>query len=153
MKTAILICNCLLLIAISSSAQLKIGTNPNTINSNSLIEMESTSKGFLPPRVALNDVNLAAPLTATVPEGMLVYSSGGAVTNGYYFWNGTKWQGISALGTMGSLPYASVSSSTTQLVPSTTTSKVITYETDEVLNLITHSTTVNPSRIRPPNRW
>ena len=147
MKTAILISNCLLLIAVISNAQIKIGNNPNTINSNSLIEMESTSKGFLPPRVALNDVNLAAPLSATVPEGMLIYSSGGTVPNGYYFWNGTKWQGVSASGTMGNLPYASVSSSTTQLVASTTTSKVITYETDEVLNLITHSTTVNPSRI------
>jgi len=147
MKTAILLCNCLLLTAVISNAQIKIGNNSNTINSNSLLEMESTSKGFLPPRVALNDVNLAAPLTATVPEGMLIYSSGGAVANGYYFWNGTKWQGISALGTMGTLPYASVSSSTTQLVASVTTSKVITYETDEVLNLITHSTVVNPSRI------
>lgn len=147
MKTAILICSCLLLITVSSNAQLKIGNNSNTINSNSLLEMESTSKGFLPPRVALNDVNLPAPLTATIPEGMLVYSSGGAVPNGYYFWNGTKWQGISALGTMGNLPYASVSSSTTQLVASTTTAQVITYETNEVLNLITHSTSVNPSRI------
>ena len=147
MKTALLIGSCLLLIVVSSNAQIKIGNNSNTINSNSLLEMESTSKGFLPPRVALNNLNLAAPLSGSVPEGMLVYSIGGTVTNGFYYWDGTQWQVISAKGTMGNLPYASVSSSTTQLVASTTTSKVITYETDEVLNLITHSTTVNPSRL------
>jgi hypothetical protein len=130
-----------------SNAQLKIGNNPNTINGNSLLELEGTSKGFLPPRIALNDVNLAAPLTGTIPEGMLIYSIGGTVTNGFYFWDGTKWQVVSAIGTMGNLPYASLSSTTTQLVTSTTTSRLVNFEIEEAINLITHSTTVNPSRI------
>ncbi len=72
-------------------AQVKIGDNPGTINSNSLLELESGSKGFLGPRVAINDLGNAAPLTAPVPEGMLVYSDGGSVTDGYYYWDGSKW--------------------------------------------------------------
>lgn len=72
-------------------AQVKIGNNPNTIDSNSLLELESTTKGFLAPRVAINDLNSFAPLTNPVPEGMLVYSSGGSVANGFYLWNGSKW--------------------------------------------------------------
>lgn len=77
------------------SAQVKIGNNPNTINSNSLLELEATNKGFLPPRVALTSVTSASPLTAPVPAGMLVYSSGGSVSDGSYMWNGAKWQSFS----------------------------------------------------------
>jgi hypothetical protein len=81
----------LLLSALLSRAQVKIGNNPNTINANSLLELESTNKGFLPPRVALNSLSSVLPLTATVPTGMLVFSTGGALMDGYYYWNGTQW--------------------------------------------------------------
>ncbi|MEO6613394.1 MAG: hypothetical protein ABIT05_08965 [Chitinophagaceae bacterium] len=81
----------LLLFAMTANAQVKIGDNPNTINSNSLLEMESTNKGFLPPRVALNSLTSVSPLTGTVPSGMLVFSTGGSLTNGYYYWNGAQW--------------------------------------------------------------
>lgn len=95
MKSKILRGIFLLLVAtIAANAQVKIGNNPGTINSNSLVEMESTNKGLLAPRVALNDVNSIAPLSATTPEGMIVYSSGGILTNGFYFWNGVKWLAV-----------------------------------------------------------
>ena len=74
------------------NAQVKIGDNPNTINANSLLELESTNKGFLPPRVALNSAASVAPLTGTVTAGMLVYSTGGTLTDGYYYWNGAAWK-------------------------------------------------------------
>lgn len=81
----------LLLVSLYSGAQVKIGNNPNTINNNSLLEMESSDKGFLPPRVELDDLNSIAPLTGTVPAGMLVFSEGGALADGYYYWNGALW--------------------------------------------------------------
>src|SRR5689334_1922134 len=84
-----------LLLTFHLSAQVKIGDNPNSINSNSLLEMESTNKGFLPPRVALNSASAVSPLTGTVPAGMLVYSTGGTLTNGYYYWDGTEWKYLS----------------------------------------------------------
>ena len=73
-------------------AQVKIGNNPGTINSNSLLEMESTNKGFLAPRVALNSISTVSPLSGSVPAGMLVFSSGGTLTDGYYYWDGTEWK-------------------------------------------------------------
>ena len=76
-------------------AQVKIGDNPNTINSNSMLEIESTNKGFLPPRMALTSLTSASPLSGTVTAGMLVYSSAGSVTDGYYYWSGTKWLSVS----------------------------------------------------------
>lgn len=84
----------LLLLSICVKAQVKIGNNPSTINSNSLLELESTNKGFLPPRVALNSATSVAPLTGTVPAGMLVYSTGGTLTDGFYYWSGTEWKGV-----------------------------------------------------------
>lgn len=73
------------------TAQVKIGDNPNTINANSMLELESTNKGFLPPRVALNSLTSTSPMTATVAEGTLVYSVGGTLPNGYYYWNASRW--------------------------------------------------------------
>jgi hypothetical protein len=73
------------------TAQVKIGDNPNQINVNSLLELESINKGFLPPRVALQSVSSTTPLTSTTPAGMLVYSSGGSIDDGYYTWSGAKW--------------------------------------------------------------
>jgi hypothetical protein len=85
----------LLSFGICSQAQVKIGDNPATINANSLLELESTNKGFLPPRVALNSTSSISPLTGTVPSGMLIFSIGGTLPNGYYYWNGAAWKMIS----------------------------------------------------------
>src|ERR1051326_7313107 len=81
-----------LMLSMYVQAQVKIGDNPNTINSNSLLELESTNKGFLPPRVALSSTASVAPLTGTVTAGMLVYSTCGSLADGYYYWNGTAWK-------------------------------------------------------------
>ncbi|MNK01864.1 hypothetical protein D3C87_196760 [compost metagenome] len=75
----------------SVKSQVKIGDNPNTINTNSMLELESTNKGFLPPRVALNAFTSPAPLTATLAKGTLVFSEGGTLPDGYYYWNSTRW--------------------------------------------------------------
>lgn len=91
MKTHTLMIIALICSANQLFAQVKIGDNPNTINVNSLLELESTDKGFLPPRVALNSLTSYAPLTSSVAEGTLVYSDGGTLVDGYYYWNGTRW--------------------------------------------------------------
>jgi hypothetical protein len=77
---------------ISSEAQVKVTDGAVlTMDPNSLLELESTNKGLLIPRVAINSLILPAPLTAPVPEGMIVYSLGGTVANGFYYWSGTAW--------------------------------------------------------------
>ena len=90
MKNILLIT--ILLFTVYANAQVKIGNNVNTIDTNSLLELESTNKGFLPPRMALNSATSVSPLTGTVPTGMLVFSTGGTLADGYYYWNGAKWK-------------------------------------------------------------
>jgi hypothetical protein len=80
-------------LSVPAVAQVKVTDGAvMTIDANSLLELESTSKGLLIPRMAINSLSLPAPLTAPVPTGMLVYSTGGTVTDGFYYWTGTAWK-------------------------------------------------------------
>jgi hypothetical protein len=52
-------------------AQIKLGDNPGTIDVNSLLELESTTKGLLFPRIdSTNMVNMASP-----PRGMVLFNT------------------------------------------------------------------------------
>lgn len=75
-------------------AQVKIGglpANPNP-NVNAMFEVESTTKGFLLPRLVLTSSTSFAPLAAHV-AGMIVYNTATAndVRPGLYQNDGTKW--------------------------------------------------------------
>jgi len=83
---------CMLCIStLCSYGQVKIGDNPGTINPNSLLELETTNKGLLAPRITLTSLALPNPLVAPVPTGMLIYNTGGSITNGFYYWTGSAW--------------------------------------------------------------
>jgi hypothetical protein len=76
----------------NSFSQVKITDGVDlTMNPNSLLELESANKGLLLPRIAINNLNQADPLTTPVPTGMIVYSTGGLVPDGFYYWNGNSW--------------------------------------------------------------
>ncbi len=77
---------------INAKAQLKVGSNPSSINSNSVLEIESTTKGLRLPRVALTATTNASPLSSFV-NGMVVFDSVtiNDVTPGIYYSDGTKW--------------------------------------------------------------
>jgi len=72
------------------------GTVNQNYNTDALIDMQSTSKGLLLPRVELTGTTAAAPLAAHT-AGMVVYntvsagSGGTAVSPGYYYNDGTQW--------------------------------------------------------------
>jgi hypothetical protein len=61
-----------------------------------MLDVKSTTKGILAPRVALTAVNVASPISNPA-IGLLVYNTiaaGAAPDNvvpGYYRWNGSKW--------------------------------------------------------------
>lgn len=73
-------------------AQVKVGDNPTTIDADAVLEVESTNKGLLLPRVALVETTNVAPLANHV-AGMTVYNTATAndVTPGYYYNDGTQW--------------------------------------------------------------
>ncbi len=65
-------------------------------DASAMLDVASSDRGFLPPRVALTAVNAAGPITAPA-TGLLVYNTATAGTSpndvvpGYYFWDGVKW--------------------------------------------------------------
>jgi len=74
--------------------QNKIGNNPATINGGSLLELESTSKGLLLPRIPLDDVTKWT-LDGIAVNGMLIFADGtGAQAKGIYYWNSTQWSRV-----------------------------------------------------------
>jgi uncharacterized protein (TIGR02145 family) len=55
----------------AGNAQVKIGNNPTTIDTSAMLELESTTQGFLPPRMSTTQIN-AITLPAT---GLMVYNT------------------------------------------------------------------------------
>ena len=83
-------------------AQTGIGTT--TPNAAAKLDVSSTTKGFLPPKVALTATNSFDPITGlsgstalATAAGLLIYNTATAgtapnnVVPGYYYWNGTMW--------------------------------------------------------------
>jgi hypothetical protein len=104
MKTGtalLLICLGLTVFPGAGNSQTTVITNDPayTGNTSAILDVKSTSKGFMPPRVALtgkSDVT-TIPSPAT---GLLVYntntSSSGGVFPGFYYYNGNSWQVFSS---------------------------------------------------------
>lgn len=75
----------------------QVGIDTNTPDAGSILDINSSSKGILIPRVALTATNSQSPITPAAIEGMMVYNIATAgsipniVTPGFYYWNGSVW--------------------------------------------------------------
>ena len=84
-----------------TNAQTGIGTP--TPDASAKLDVYSTNKGFLPPRVTLtsstDNTTIQSPAT-----GLLVYNTGNnaGLVAGYYYWNGNAWATIATAGGSGS---------------------------------------------------
>lgn len=94
MKKIVLTLSALLFCYFVYSQSVGIGTN--NPNPSAILEIADSTKGFLPPRVALISTASSNPVTNPA-AGLLVFNTATSgtvpnnVTPGYYFWNGTKW--------------------------------------------------------------
>lgn len=81
-------------VALDVSAQVGIGTV--TPDASAKLEVQAAAQGFLPPRMALQARNLAAPVSAPA-DGLMVFNTASAgsgaqaVTPGYYGWFNGQW--------------------------------------------------------------
>jgi hypothetical protein len=75
----------------------EVGIGTATPNASALLDLTSTSKGLLAPRVALTAKSGTSSPIASPATGLIVYNTasagtgGDAVTPGYYYFNGTIW--------------------------------------------------------------
>lgn len=90
-------------------AQIKLGDNATSINSASILELETSDKGLVFPRISLFGTNSSSPLPGTLLEGTVVYNTNSAVTGGtgvgLYIWTGFDWRSLSPVTTSGTADY------------------------------------------------
>lgn len=85
-----------------------VGIGTTAPSASAMLDITSTNKGFLAPRVALTS-NTDATTIAAPATGLLVFNTGtaGLTYVGYIFWNGTEWRTLSgaslAAGTIGAI--------------------------------------------------
>jgi hypothetical protein len=81
-----------LAVGIMASAQVRIGGTGTSVDANAILELQSSTKGLLFPKVALTGTANVAPLSAHV-AGMTVFNTAtaGDVTPGMYANSGTAW--------------------------------------------------------------
>ena len=99
-KRIILFCYLFALSITLLNAQTVVVTDDSTYVSgqaSAVLDLKSTTKGFLPPRVtSVQKLAIISPVA-----GLLVYQTDG--TSGYYLWTGTRWDPlVSGLGGNGS---------------------------------------------------
>lgn len=100
-------------------AQTGIGTT--TPDASAKLEVASSNKGFLPPRVALSAINSASPISAPA-NGLMVFNTVTAGANpyqvvpGYYYWDGTGQKWVSLSTTVGNVQNQAIFRSTSNTV-------------------------------------
>lgn len=76
----------------------KFGANSFTINSKAVLELESTTKGFLPPRMTVAQQSTMTANFGTVkPTGLIIYVTDftpGTSTPGLKIYDGTAWTNV-----------------------------------------------------------
>ena len=93
MKVFVIVLYCLFISMGLSAQNVGINADGSAPDASAMLDVKSSTKGFLPPRIALTATNSASPVTSPV-AGLLVYNTATAGTTpnnvvpGYYYWNG-----------------------------------------------------------------
>lgn len=125
---------------VNAFAQTGIGTT--TPDASAQLEVSSTSKGFLPPRMtAAQRAAISSPVA-----GLMVYQTDG--TAGYYHYNGTSWEKlVKAVDLSNGTLDGNFNSLTTGSISATSTTYPDTYWDDLQVNL----SSVNLKDTKEPN--
>lgn len=78
--------------AVLSSNQTfaQVGFGTNTPDKSSAVDIVSSKRGLLIPRVSIGDLSLASPVNAPATS-LMVYNTNTTTGEGFYYWDSTKW--------------------------------------------------------------
>ena len=99
MKKLVLILCLLATISFAIAQTTVISDVSHSGDASAVLDVYSTTKGLLFPRIALTNTSSASPVSSPATS-LIVYNtaSTGNVTPGYYYWNSAAWVRISAAG-------------------------------------------------------
>lgn len=100
----------------SAQAQQKIGSNPGTLHPGAILELESSNRGFLLPRISIANLSTWG-LNGTATDGMMVFNTNATTGTGYYVWSGSAWTRIFT---------GTLNTATTNVLDYNTTSRILT---------------------------
>jgi len=74
------------------TAQVAVNTDGNSADGSAMLDVKSTDKGMLIPRVALTGTSDVTTISSPATS-LMVYNTttAGDVTPGFYYWNGSAW--------------------------------------------------------------
>ena len=75
-------------VTIDTAGNVGIGTS--SIDADAILQLNSTTQGFLPPRMTTTQRNA---IVAPVPAGLMIYNT---TTNKLNFYNGTAWEAVTS---------------------------------------------------------
>ncbi len=78
-----------------ANAQIGIGTE--TPDATAILDIVSSDKGVLLPRVNLTSNVLDIDGDTYQPKGLIIYNIGTTLPKGYYYWNGSEWRTIESV--------------------------------------------------------
>jgi len=81
-----------LISVVSMTAQ--VGINTTTPQDGSMLDITSSDKGILVPRVDIADLSTIAPITGGSTESLLVYNTNATTGPGFFYWDSSQWVGL-----------------------------------------------------------
>lgn len=68
----------------------QVGINTTTPDTSAMLDINSSDKGILIPRISIPNLNTSNPITSPAIS-LLVYNTNTTTGVGYYYWDGLKW--------------------------------------------------------------
>ena len=69
----------------------QVGINTTSPADGSILDVDSSEKGVLVPRVDISNLATIAPITGGSTESLLVYNTNTTTGEGFYYWDGSMW--------------------------------------------------------------
>lgn len=88
-----------------ATAQVKIGENPNTLDANSILELESSNRAFVLTRITTVEMDAMTPL-----QGAMVYNEDESCI---FYYDGTTWNNLCSGGMVGNVTWGSLTGTLT----------------------------------------
>ena len=70
---------------------VSISADGSTANNSAMLDIISSDKGILIPRITLDDASTASPISSPA-TGLMIYNENGTEPIGFYHWDGSVWQ-------------------------------------------------------------
>jgi hypothetical protein len=81
---------------IGLNAQVAINNTGEGPVQSAILDVKSSDKGLLVPRMEINDVDSDQSPVESPVEGLLIYNTGttDGIPKGFYYWSNSKWNGV-----------------------------------------------------------